>query len=136
MRYKVLVVSAVLALASVAWGQYYPRARRMGGTVNPAPPGSGLPNPTMEGTLRMMTNKQITLQMQTEDQIVNIRRDRKTKFFENGKEVKPSEIAIGTPLAIDVKEDIDLKPLAVRVVVNPSPPKADQTQSPKLIQRP
>jgi len=95
-----------------------------------------MPTPTMEGTLRMMTNKQITLQLQTEDQLVNIRRDHKTKFIENGKEVKPSEIAVGTPLAIDVKEDVDLKPLAIRVVVNPAPPKADQTQTPKLIQRP
>ena len=83
----------------------------------------------------MMTNKLITLQMQTEDQLVNIRRDHKTKFLENGKQIKPSEIAVGTPLAIDVKEDVDLKPLAVRVIVNPSPPKADTSQSPKLIQR-
>ena len=31
-------------------------------------------------------------------------------------------------LAIDVKEDLDLKPMAVRVVVNPPPPKsADKT---------
>ena len=134
MRYKVLVMSAVLALASVAWGQYYPRVRR-GGTINPTPPSSGLPNPTFEGTLKMMTNKQITLQMQTEDQLVNIRRDHKTKFLENGKEIKPSDIAIGTLLAIDVKEDAELKPLAVRVVVSSPPSKTDQKQTPKLIQR-
>src|SRR5438874_224625 len=81
------------------------------------------PTPTFEGTLKMMTRREIILQLQT-DQTVPIRRDRKTKFFENGKEIKPESIAVGTPLAIDVREDLDLKPVAVRVVANPPPPKA------------
>ena len=72
--------------------------------------------------MKMLTNKEITIQLQT-DQTLEIRRDRKTKFYENDKEIKPDKIAAGTPLAIDVKEDLDLHPLAVRVVVNPPPPK-------------
>ena len=75
----------------------------------------------------MMTHKEIMLQLQT-DQTVSIRRDRKTKFLENDKEIKPESIAVGTPLAVDVKEDIDLKPMAVRVVANPAPPKSSEPQ--------
>ena len=80
------------------------------------------PTPTFEGTLKTLSNKEIVITLQSE-QILEIRRDRKTKFFEYGKEIKPDKIAAGTPLAIDVKEDIDLHPLAVRVVVNPPSPK-------------
>jgi len=82
-----------------------------------------MPNPTFEGTLKMLTNKEILIQLQSE-QTLEIRRDRKTKFLENDKEIKPDTIAVGTPLAIDVKEDLDLKPMAVRVIVNPPPPKS------------
>lgn len=82
-----------------------------------------MPNPTFEGTLKMLTRKEIVIQLQS-DQTLSIRRDRKTKFLEKGKEIKPESIEVGTPLAIDVKEDLDLKPMAVRVVVNPPPPKA------------
>lgn len=88
----------------------------------PALPQHG-PTPTFEGTLRMLTKKEIVIQLQTE-QVLSIRRDHKTRFVEKGKEIKPEKIAAGTPLAIDVKEDADLKPLAVKVVVNPPPPKA------------
>jgi|ERR1051326_2551992 hypothetical protein len=121
MRYWIftLVVAIVLpALASSQSG--YPRTRRS--KANPAPPSNALPTPTFEGILKMMTHKEIVIQLQSE-QTLSIRRDRKTKFVEKEKEIKPESIAVGTPLTIDVKEDLDLKPLAVKVVVNPPPPK-------------
>jgi hypothetical protein len=121
-RFAVLALMLAVMFGQT-WGQT--RGRRSGPKANPEAPGAGMPTPTMEGTLKMMTNKEITLQLQSE-QMVIVRRDRKTKFLENGKEVKPSDIAVGTPLAIDVKEDLDLKPLAVRVIVNPPPPKPEQ----------
>lgn len=100
------------------------------GRANPEAPASGaMPTPTFEGRLKVMTGKEITIQLQTEDQLLTIRRDHKTKFIENGKEIKPSKIAVGTPLAIDVRQDLDLSPIAVRVVVNPPPAKQDKGQN-------
>lgn len=98
------------------------------GKANAAPPTGDQPHPTFEGTLKMITKKEIFLQLQT-DQTVTIRRDHKTKFVENDKDVKADNIEVGTPLAIDVKEDLDLKPIALRVVVNPPPPKSSDASS-------
>jgi hypothetical protein len=121
MRYRILALALTMVLPAVLLSQYgSPRSRRSGGAkANPAPSPGNVPNPTFEGTLKMLNNKEIMLQLQS-DQIVSIRRDRKTKFFENGKEIKPSDIDLGTPLAVDVKEDLDLKPIAVKVMVKPS----------------
>ncbi len=133
MRFTAFALALAVFAPAASLGQGYPypspypRTRRSGKS-NAPPPTAGMPTPTMEGTLKMMTNKEITLQLQS-DQLVTIRRDHKTKFFDNDKEVKPSRIAVGTPLAIDVKEDLDLKPLAVRVVANPPPPKSDEKSS-------
>jgi len=115
------IVAFTLILAGVSFAQYQ---RRSSSKANPAPPTSAV-SPTFEGTLKSMTGKEILLQLAT-DQVVSIRRNHKTKFVENGKDVKPDNIKQGTPLAIDVKEDIDLKPIALRVVVNPPPPKSEQ----------
>ena len=121
MRYKILALAFTMLLPAVLLSQYgSPRVRRSGGAkANPAPSSGNVPNPTFEGTLKLLNNKEIMLQLQS-DQIVTIRRDRKTKFFENGKEIKASDIDLGTPLAIDVKEDLDLKPIAVKVMVKPA----------------
>ncbi len=116
MLYKVPTLLLALLISGIAVAQ-----RRSAPKANPAPPQSAL-SPTFEGTLKLLTSKEIVIQLQS-DQLLSIRRNRKTKFVENDKEIKPSDIAQGTPLAIDVKEDIDLKPIALRVVVNPPPPK-------------
>lgn len=81
--------------------------------------------------MKMLNNKEILLQLQS-DQMLSIRRDRKTKFFENGKEIKASDIDLGTPLAVDVKEDLDLKPVAVRVVVRTESEKPAEKGPPGL----
>jgi hypothetical protein len=129
MRYRIFVLALAIVLPALTWAQSgYPRGRRsQSNKANVTPPSGAVPNPTMEGTLKMMTKKEIFLQLQSE-QIVSIRRDHKTKFVEKNKEVKPDGIEVGTPLAIDVKEDLDLKPMAVRVVVNPPPPKPPGTR--------
>ena len=69
----------------------------------------------------MVDNSEIVLQLEG-DQTVSIRRTRKTKFVRDGKDVKPSDIAAGTPLEIDVTEGPDLKPVALKVVVKAAPP--------------
>ncbi len=130
MRYKIFVLSLAVLLPAFAWAQSgYPRVRRSNAKINAAPPSGSVPNPTMEGTLKMLTKKEIVIQLQS-DQMLSIRRDHKTKFVEKDKEIKPDSIEVGTPLAIDVKEDLDLKPMAVRVVVNPPPPKSSDAAQP------
>ena len=122
MLYRTLTLALALLVPAVAMGQSgYPRTRRSTSKANPDSPVASV-SPTFEGTLKFLTNKEIVIQLQS-DQLLSIRRDRKTKFFENDKEIKPADIAQGTPLAIDVKEDIDLKPIALKVVANPPPPK-------------
>jgi hypothetical protein len=129
MWYSILSLALALLVPAVSMGQSgypggqsgNPRARRSTTKANPSAPDASL-NPTFEGTLKLLNNKEIVIQLQS-DQLLSIRRNHKTKFVENEKEIKPSDIAQGTPLAIDVKEDIDLKPIALKVVVNPPPPK-------------
>src|SRR5437763_423183 len=100
MRYWIFTLAVAIVLPALASSQSgYPRTRRSGSKANPAPPSNALPTPTFEGTLKMMTHKEVVIQLQSE-QTLSIRRDRKTKFFENEKEIKPESIAVGTPLAI------------------------------------
>ena len=80
-----------------------------------------IPSPTFRGTLKTMDNQEIVLQLEA-DQTVSIRRTRKTKFLRNDKEVKPSDIPVGTPLEVDVTEGPDLKPVAIKVVIKAAPP--------------
>jgi len=80
-----------------------------------------IPSPTFRGTLKILDNQEIVLQLEA-DQTVSIRRTRKTKFLRNDKEVKPSDIAVGTAIEVDVTEGPDLKPVALRVVVKATAP--------------
>jgi hypothetical protein len=125
-----LVAAQLPLTTAAAWSQSGMQRPRRGVRSNPEAPAAGMPTPTLEGTLKMMTNKEITIQLQSE-QLLVVRRDRKTKFLDKDKEIKPSDIAVGTPLAIDVREDLDLKPIAVRVIANPPPPKSGQKSEQK-----
>jgi hypothetical protein len=49
---------------------------------------------------------------------VTIRRNKATKFFDNDKEIKATDIDLETPVAIEAHEDTDLKMLAVTVKIN------------------
>ena len=69
---------------------------------------------TFHGKLKDLNGKEIVLQT-VEDQTVVIRRSRKTKFWQEGKEIKASGIAMDEVVAVDAVEHIDLKPIAVRV---------------------
>jgi hypothetical protein len=123
---RVLLFSALFALllSSLSFGQYgYPRSRRggSGNKGNTLPYGG--PAVTLHGTLKFLSKKEIVIE--TEDaQAINIRRSGKTKFFKDNKEVKPSEIAVGALLAVDVTKDPDLQPSAIAVIVNPPAAKA------------
>ena len=78
------------------------------------------PAATMHGTLKRITNKAIVI-IGDGDQSVEIVRTHKTKFLRDGKEIKPSDILVGSVLSIDVGKFPDLTPQAVNVMVD-SPP--------------
>lgn len=80
---------------------------------------------TFRGTLKDLTNKEITLQNE-EGQIVSIRRNRKTKFIKDEHEIKASEIAIDTPITIEAAQDIDLKPMAISVIADSAPKRTSE----------
>ena len=87
-----------------------PRSEGLGAGVNDNLAG------TFHGKLKDLNGKEIVLQT-AEDQTVVIRRSRKTKFWRDGKEVKASGIEVDEMVSVDAVEDVDLKPIAVRVTV-------------------
>jgi hypothetical protein len=78
------------------------------------------PAATMHGVLKKITSKDIII-VADGDQALTIDRTRKTKFFREGKEIKPAEIAPGSVLTIDVGHDPELNPLALNVMVDSGP---------------
>ncbi len=73
---------------------------------------------TFQGKLKQMKKKSILIQ--TEDQLLTIRRSKTTKFTKDSEEIKATDIDLETPIAIDAKEDTDLKMIAVNVKVLPA----------------
>ncbi len=71
---------------------------------------------TFHGSLKKMTNKEILIQSD-DHQLLTFRRNRETKFTKDNQEIKAYAIDLETPLTIDVKQDIDLKLIAVNVMV-------------------
>ena len=72
------------------------------------------------GTLKELTSKEIVIQNE-ENQTVSIRRNRKTKFWRDTREVKPVEIALNSSVTIEATQDIDLKPVALTVTASATP---------------
>ena len=114
-------ILAGILVASVLVGQSGNTRARRGSSPKSAETGPyKIPSPTFKGTLKVLDNSEIVLQLEG-DQTVSIRRTRKTKFSRNDKEVKASDIVVGTPLEVDVTEGPDLKPVALKVVVTAAP---------------
>jgi environmental stress-induced protein Ves len=122
---KLLVLIAALLIPIVAFGQgTYQRSRRNApAKVTPSGAYKGLAG-TFHGTLKDLNGKEIVIESD-EHQLVSIRRDRKTKFFKDDREIKASDIAQNTLVSIDASEDVDLKPTAITVRVD-SPKKASE----------
>ena len=118
---RVIAIAAVLAIAALpAFAQRGRRGAR-GETTVTAPPLEGV-SVSIQGTLEQLTKKEIMVQ-EKEGRLVTIRRSKKTKFYENGEEIKGNEIDMNTPITVDASEDRDLKLLALRVTVNGAAPK-------------
>lgn len=85
---------------------------------------------TFRGTLKDLTSKEIVIQNE-EIQTVSIRRNRKTKFLSDEREIKASEIPLDTPVTIEATQDIDLKPMAISVTGDSVPKNAPEKQPEK-----
>jgi len=127
---KTLAFVLLLAASLAAQGRY---ARRplSNNSANPLPEYQGL-TATFHGKLKELNKKEIVL-LNDDDQTVSIRRNAKTKFFgKDAKEVKPTELETDTVVTIDVSQDNDLKPTALKVTADPGQkPKAQ----PELVKR-
>lgn len=127
MRTYKLVLLLLLVLGSLVCGQSRsPRERRS------ASPRQGLNTSavkdlagTFRGTLKDLTNKEIVIQNE-ESQTVSIRRNRKTKFLREDREIKASDIPLDTPVTIEAAQDIDLKPMAITVTADSAPKNASK----------
>ena len=71
---------------------------------------------TFHGVLKQISKKELVI-LTPEDQTVVIRLSKGTKFLKSGREVKASNLDLDTPVAVDVNQDIDLKPIALSVTV-------------------
>jgi len=127
-RMKILCVVLLLTAALAAQGR-----RGRGVSAGPATPLSAYPGltATFHGTVKSLTKKEIVLQT-GEEQMVSIRLNGKTKFFKEDKEVKVSKLETETVVTVDVSEDNDLKPMALKVTVDPG---QKEKAKPELVKR-
>lgn len=123
-RRLALLLGALLLLFPViapAQGGY---GRRRG--VAPTSPGNlevvKNVNVTFNGKLKDIDKKKLMIETE-EGHSVSIRLSGKTKFFQDGKPIKRSDIDLETPITVDASEQSDLSMLASKVTVDP-PPKA------------
>jgi hypothetical protein len=57
-----------------------------------------------QGKLKQLTDKEIVIENRS-NQMVSIRRSRKTKFLRNNEPVHPSDIDLDTPIIVEVREE-------------------------------
>jgi hypothetical protein len=74
---------------------------------------------------KRLTRKELRIEagVSGEDSLV-FRITHRTHFLKNGKEIRPTDVAPGTPVAVDAYREPDQKFSALNVVVNPPKPKA------------
>ena len=120
----VLLLAVVFAAHGPAQNVYRSRRGITPGTPNP-PAYKGVAG-SFHGTLKELTNKEITIETDGK-QIVSIRRSRKTKFLKGDQPIKASDIDMETPVTVDASEDTGLTLTAVQVFVG-VPPKSGQNR--------
>jgi hypothetical protein len=110
------VLAAFPALSPAQYGRTripQPNATAVAGAYNE-------PAATMHGVLKRITKKDIVI-LVDDDRPVTMDRVRKTKFFKDGKEVQPEQLAMGSIVSVDVGKDPQLTPLALNVRVDAPP---------------
>ncbi len=111
-----IVLAALPALSPAQYGRTripQPNATAVAGAYNE-------PAATMHGVLKRITKKDIVI-LVDDDRPVTMDRVRKTKFFKDGKEVQPEQLAMGSIVSVDVGKDPQLTPLALNVRVDAPP---------------
>ena len=125
MRTPILAALLALLVPALSLAQYgYPNTR-MPHTRGARPTANtgayGGPAVTFHGKLKQITNKEVVI-VSDEDQEIVLRRTHKTRFLKGDKEIKPAELHEGAALTIDVTKDPDMKPMALNVFVDPPKP--------------
>ena len=122
-RIATWAVAALLTPALIFGQGTY--GRRTRGTAGPSI--YDVPAVTFQGSVKTITKKEVRIDLETEQQSMTFRITRKTHFLKDGKEIKPTDVAVGTLLAVDATREPDQKFSALNVIVNPPKPKtADQ----------
>jgi len=70
-----------------------------------------------QGKLKQLNNKEIAIENESK-QMVSIRRSHKTKFLQNNRPIRPSDIDQETPVTIDAREAANVSLLAIKVSVD------------------
>src|SRR5215472_214754 len=103
-------------------------AKRTKGTTTTGTGTYDVPAVTFEGKVKTIDKKELRIDagVSGEDSLI-FRITHRTHFLKDGKEIKPTDVAPGTPVAVDAYREPDQKFSALNVVVNPPKPKtADQ----------
>jgi hypothetical protein len=96
----------------------YPRPRRDVASTTPANVSAYKDVAgSFHGKLKDLSGKEIMIETD-DNQIVSIRRSRKTKFLKGTRPIKPSDIDIEALVTVDATEDVDLKLTAINVTVD------------------
>ncbi len=117
---RLFPAALLLALGFASGAAAQIRTRRSDANPTASTGGYKAPAATMHGVLHRLTSKEVVIITDGEES-VSIVRTHKTKFLRDGKEIKPSEIAMGSIVSVDVGHFPDLSPQAVNVMVD-SPP--------------
>ena len=126
--WKLTTALALLTLASSGILLSQGTARHTKGTTTTGTSTYDVPAVTFEGKVKTVDKKELRIDagVSGEDSLI-FRITHRTHFLKDGKEIKPTDVAPGTPVAVDAYREPDQKFSALNVVVNPPKPKtADQ----------
>jgi len=116
------VLLALMPALLPAQGGYSRRRGPASATANSGPY-SG-PAVTFNGTVKALTKKELIVDLDSaepseERQSLTFRLSKRTKFLKDDREVKPSDIEVGTHITLDATRDGDLKLSALNVMAAP-----------------
>ncbi len=123
MRYIAMFPVLLALLLPARLPAQYSRRRGPASATSNSGPYNG-PAVTFNGTVKALTKKELTVDLDPTDpgaerQSLTFRLSKKTKFLKDDQPVKPSDIEVGTHIALDATRDGDLKLSALNVMVAP-----------------
>ncbi len=101
---RIAAIWLVVVIAPVLMFSQY--GRRTRGPLGSATPGYEGPAATFRGNLRALTKKELRIDVvDAEEQSLTFRVSKKTRFLKDGKEIKRTDVPIGTIVAVDATRD-------------------------------